>query len=44
MYAAVHLRPGTEGVKPDDLIALCCESLGGGGALFREGPTSDRGP
>ena len=29
VYAAVHLRPGTEGVTPDDLITFCRDSLGG---------------
>jgi long-chain acyl-CoA synthetase len=29
VHAAVYLRPGTEGVTADDLIAFCCESLGG---------------
>jgi len=29
VYAAVHLRRGTEGVSPDDLVAFCRESLGG---------------
>ena len=29
VYAAVHLRPGTEGVGSEDLVAFCRESLGG---------------
>jgi long-chain acyl-CoA synthetase len=29
VYAAVHLRPGTEGVSSEDLVAFCRESLGG---------------
>ena len=29
VYAAVHLRPGTEGVSAKDLVAYCRESLGG---------------
>lgn len=29
VHAAVHLRPGTEGVTADDLIAFCRDSLGG---------------
>lgn len=29
VYAAVHLRPGTEGVASEDLVRFCRESLGG---------------
>ncbi len=29
VYAAVHLRPGTEGVDAKDLVAFCREYLGG---------------
>jgi long-chain acyl-CoA synthetase len=29
VYAAVYLRPGTEGVTADELVAFCRESLGG---------------
>ena len=29
VHAAVHLRPGTEGVTPEDLVEFCRASLGG---------------
>jgi long-chain acyl-CoA synthetase len=29
VYAAVHLRPGTQGVSPEDLVAFCRGSLAG---------------
>ncbi len=29
VYAAVHLRPGTENITADDLVAFCREFLGG---------------
>jgi long-chain acyl-CoA synthetase len=29
VYAAVHLRPGTQGLSPEDLVAFCRGSLAG---------------